>query len=140
MSDAIDTLIKDVAIEHGLALGHDDPLLILYTINKHLIQENQKAQEDLLNRYKQDIEELMTHWRHDMTDKAEQTLNAAVVASKELMTKTLEDGIALFQQQVETTLTQAQTELKLTQRLQVGSLGIVATVFLSIGVALWVLF
>ena len=140
MSDAIDTLIKDIAVKHGLALGHDDPLLILYTINKHLIQENQKAQEDLLNRYKQDIEELMTHWRHDMTDKAEQTLNAAVIASKELMTKTLEDGIALFQQQVETTLTQAQTELKLTQRLLVGSLGVVATVFLSIGVALWILF
>ena len=130
-------LIKDVATEHGLALGRDDPILILYTINKRLIQENQKAQEDLLNRYKQEFEEMITHWRHDITEKAEQTLNATIIASKELMTKTFEDGIALFHQHIDTTLTQVQTERILTQRLFVWHIVVTAMTVVTMGIAIW---
>ena len=42
MSD-IDDLMKEVAAKHRVALGRDDPLLILQTINEHLTEKSAKA-------------------------------------------------------------------------------------------------
>ncbi|BCA95202.1 hypothetical protein TUM19329_15630 [Legionella antarctica] len=48
MSTAIDEIIKDISIIHGVALGKDDPILMLHTVNKKLIEDNKKSHQEML--------------------------------------------------------------------------------------------
>ena len=58
----LEELIKEIAVKHGIALGRDDPVLILQTLNNRLLQANQKAQQALLDQYKAELEELSLRW------------------------------------------------------------------------------
>ena len=49
-ADKIEETIKDIAVKHGIALGRDDPILILQTINDRLMQDSATAQRDILER------------------------------------------------------------------------------------------
>ena len=42
--DKIEETIKAIAARHGIALGRDDPILILQTINERLMQDNRNYQ------------------------------------------------------------------------------------------------
>jgi len=91
MSD-IDDLIKEVAAKHHVALGRDDPLLILQTINEHLAEKSAKAQQEMLERYKEELEVAAKRWGDDAKDKAEKILNAALDASQKMMAKAAQEG------------------------------------------------
>lgn len=83
--DSIDDLIKEVAVKHGVALGKDDPVLMLHTINRKLIQEGVAAQEQILETFKGQLEEIAHRWSEDSKSKAERVLNASLAASKDAM-------------------------------------------------------
>lgn len=85
MSDAIDELIKDIAIKHGIAVSRDDPIMILQTINQRLMQDTEKAQQVILEQFKSELEDLAVRWGDDAKDKAEKILNASLEASKKSM-------------------------------------------------------
>lgn len=38
--DEMDALLKEVTIKHGIGLSRDDPILIMQTLNKHLMKSN----------------------------------------------------------------------------------------------------
>ena len=38
-TDPVDHLIREIAVKHGVALGRDDPILILQTLNAQLLEE-----------------------------------------------------------------------------------------------------
>ena len=42
--DKIEELIREIAAKHGIAVGRDDPILILQTINMKLMQDSASAQ------------------------------------------------------------------------------------------------
>ena len=48
----VEELIKEIATKHGIAVGRDDPILILQTINNRLMQDSQKAQQEMLDLFK----------------------------------------------------------------------------------------
>jgi hypothetical protein len=81
----LEVLIKEIAVKHGIALGRDDPILILQTLNIRLLQASQKAQQALLDQYKAELEELSLRWSADAKEKAERILNASLDASKAVM-------------------------------------------------------
>ena len=54
--DKVEALIKDIAARHGIALGRDDPILILQTINARLLEDSAAAQEAMLDRFKAELE------------------------------------------------------------------------------------
>lgn len=83
--DSIDDLIREVAVKHGIALGKDDPILMLHTINRKLIREGVESQERILETFKGQLEEVAHRWGEDSKSKAERVLNAALAASKEAM-------------------------------------------------------
>lgn len=89
---SIDDLIKEVAVKHGIALGKDDPLLMLHTINRKLIQEGVASQERILETFKGQLEEVAHRWSEDSKSKAERVLNAALAASKEAMAAGVKDA------------------------------------------------
>jgi hypothetical protein len=92
MADPIEELIKEIAAKHGIAVSRDDPILILQTINTRLLQDSAKAQQVMLDQYKEELEALALRWGNDARDKAERILNASLAASKGAMVKLMQEG------------------------------------------------
>lgn len=74
-------IIKEIALKHGVALGPDDPILIMTTIHEKMLEESKLSQEMLLNTLRSEIEEMSTRWSLDAKKKADLVLNAALDAS-----------------------------------------------------------
>ncbi|HAU0173279.1 conjugal transfer protein TraM [Legionella pneumophila serogroup 1] len=96
MSEKINKVIQDIAGKHGVVLGRDDPVLILQTMNDRLLEENRKAQQEMLTQFKEEIESISSQWKVDAKDKAEKVLNAALASSKEAMNKILREATNEF--------------------------------------------
>lgn len=92
MPDKIEAIIKEIAAKHGIAVGRDDPILILQTINERLMQDSAAAQQETLDRFKEELESIAHRWGEDAKSKAERTLNAALTASKSAMMKGMQEG------------------------------------------------
>jgi hypothetical protein len=90
--DKIEAIIKEIAAKHGIAVGRDDPILILQTINEKLMQDSAAAQQAILNTFKEELEDIAHRWGDDAKNKAERTLNAALFASREEMMKVMQEG------------------------------------------------
>jgi len=88
----IEDLIKEIAAKHGIAVGRDDPILILQTLNHRLMLANQKAQQELLEHYKYELEGISYRWSLDAKEQSERILNASLDASKSAMERLLLAG------------------------------------------------
>jgi hypothetical protein len=140
-ADQLEELIKEIAVKHGIAVGRDDPILILQTINNRLLLDSQRAQEALLEQYKEELEGIATRWGNDAKAKAERILNAAMAASKEAMAKTLQDGAvaaaALVRKEVDDVLAGARRQVQAARGLSMWNLAAAAITLLAAGVAAW---
>jgi hypothetical protein len=92
MADKIDETIMEIAAQHGVAVGRDDPILILQTLNERLMRDSVTAQQQILDKFKEELEAISFRWGNDAKNKAERTLNAALVASREAMNKTMQEA------------------------------------------------
>jgi len=92
MTDQVEELIKEIAAKHGIAVSRDDPILILQTINARLMQDSAKAQQAMLDQYKEELEALALRWGNDAKAKAERILNVSLTASKEATAKLMQEG------------------------------------------------
>ncbi len=80
--DKLDEVIQAVASRHGVALGRDDPILILQTMNERLMEEGRQAQEQLLERFRSELEAASLRWGDESRQLAEKSLSAALAASR----------------------------------------------------------
>lgn len=92
MSEAIDETIKEIALKHSVVLSKDDPILILQTMNERLLEENRKAQQEMLAQFKEEMENISSQWKDDAKDKAEKILNAVLASSKEAMIRLMQES------------------------------------------------
>ena len=67
-------------------------------MNEKLIEENKKAQQDLLAGFKKEMEHIATQWQNETLVKAEKIINAALASSKEAMTRILQEATNEFNQ------------------------------------------
>lgn len=84
--------IQDIAVKHGVILGKDDPILIFQTMNDRLLEENRKAQQEMLAQFKEEMENISSQWKDDAKEKAEKILNTALASSKEAMIRLLHES------------------------------------------------
>ncbi|HAT8881731.1 conjugal transfer protein TraM [Legionella pneumophila] len=89
MSEKLDKIVQDITVKHGVLLGKDDPILMLQTMNVQLIEENRKAQQELLAQFREEMESISSQWKDDSKEKAEKVLNAALASSKEAIARLL---------------------------------------------------
>ena len=75
-NDKLDTLIKRIASEHGIVLTKDDPVLMMHTLNEVLLEQNEKAQAELLNKYEAILQENFSQWQTFASKKANVLINA----------------------------------------------------------------
>ena len=85
MSTPVEELIGEIATTHGIAVGRDDPIMILHTINRRLLLDSQNVQQELLRRFQEELEAGAKRWGDDSKARAERVLNAALNASRQTM-------------------------------------------------------
>lgn len=107
MNDAIEELIKEIAVKHNIAVSRDDPMMILHTINQRLMHDSAKAHEEQLTRHKEELESMSMRWENSAKSTAERILNASLTASKEAMSKSADTMAASFAQSVKEAITSA---------------------------------
>ena len=137
----LEELIKEIAVKHGIALGRDDPILILQTLNNRLLHASQKAQQAMLDQYKAELEDLSLRWSVDAKEKAERILNAPLNASKvameQLMRASVNEMVTTIKAEVDASLNLINRPIKETNR--IGLMNIVASciTLLAATVLLW---
>jgi hypothetical protein len=75
-NDKLDALIKRIASEHGIVLTKDDPILMMHTLNEVLLEQNEKAHVELLNKYEAILQESFNQWHTVASKKANALINA----------------------------------------------------------------
>jgi hypothetical protein len=137
----LEELIKELAVKHGIALGRDDPILILQTLNNRLLQAGQKAQQALLDQYKAELEDLSLRWSADAKEKAERILNASLDASKVAMEQLMRAGakevITTIKTEVDASLYRISSLIKNTNRISLMNMLASCITLLAAAALLW---
>ncbi|WP_426811694.1 conjugal transfer protein TraM (plasmid) [Pseudomonas sp. WOUb67] len=94
MDAELESLRQEIFRVHGVSVGKDDPVMILYTLNKELLAAGTKAQEEQLEQFKSELEGIAYQWGNDAKEKAERILNASLAASKEAMASLMKASAA----------------------------------------------
>ena len=83
--DPTDDLLKEIASKHGVALGREDPILIVQTMHARLLAESRSAQQAMLEDYRKTLEGLLDRWGAETKAKAERIVTASLTVSTETM-------------------------------------------------------
>lgn len=140
-TDKIEETIKEIAVKHGIAVGRDDPILILQTINERLMQDSAAAQQEILDHFKEELEAIAHRWGDDAKNKAERTLNAALTASREAMTNTMQEGAKsaaeLIRREIKAVSAQFAAPIREAKRVALMNLIAAGMTIIAAGLALW---
>lgn len=140
-TDKIEETIKEIAVKHGIAVGRDDPILILQTINERLMQDSAAAQQEILDHFKAELEAIAHRWSDDAKNKAERTLNAALTASRETMTQTMQEGAKsaaeLIRREIKAASEQFAAPIREAKRVALMNLIAAGMTIIAAGLVLW---
>ncbi|MCW5608868.1 MAG: conjugal transfer protein TraM [Nitrosomonas sp.] len=75
-NNKLDALIKRIASEHSIVLTKDDPILMMHTLNEVLLEQNEKAHVELLNKYEAILQENLNQWETVASKKASALISA----------------------------------------------------------------
>ena len=141
MADRVDELIGEVARKHGMAIGRDDPILVLHTINERLLQESSAAQQALLDAYKEELEALASRWSTDAADRAERIVQAALAGSKEtaasIVAETAMTTATSVRAEVDAALSRVAVRLQEARRIAILNLVAACITLLAAGIVVW---
>lgn len=142
MKEDVEDLIKEIAVNHGIAVGRDDPIMILQTINKRLMENNMKAQQEMLDQFKEELEEMSQRWSTDTKAKAERILNAALDASKESMDKQMQQGaveiVAQLNSGLKSSIIRTVKPLNMANRIAIMNMIASGATLLSVAILTWI--
>ena len=141
MPDRVDELIGEVACKHGMAIGRDDPILVLQTINERLLQDSSAAQQALLDAYKEELEALASRWSTDAADRADRILQAALAGSTETMDATLAEAAmttaASVRTEVDAALARVAVHLQDARRIAIINMVAACITLVAAGIVVW---
>lgn len=141
MSSAED-LIREIAVRHGTALGRDDPILILHTLNERLMADNAKAQQAMLAAFQAELEAAAGRWDAASKARAERVLNAALGASQDAMKDHMAAGAreaaAAARREAERALGALEESLARTRQVALLNLAAAVLTLAAAGLAVWV--
>ena len=75
--DALDEIIREVAIRHGISVGRDDPILMTYTINRQVMESATGIQRMILNDHLKGLRTLSKELQEEVSGRLEQTMREA---------------------------------------------------------------
>lgn len=137
----IEETIKEIAAKHGIAVGRDDPILILQTLNNRLLQDSQKAQQAMLDQYKSELEGISHRWSTDAKEKAERILNASLDASKTAMERLMQAAakelVTTIKSEVDISLNRISGPIKNANRIGLMNIAASCITLLAAAVLFW---
>ncbi|HAT3955929.1 conjugal transfer protein TraM [Aeromonas salmonicida subsp. achromogenes] len=89
MDEKTEELIALVAKKHGIALDETDPIMVIPTLLRFLLDESQEKQEEILGEMKSELQSVLMQWDFTAKDKADRILNAALKANRDVMEQVL---------------------------------------------------
>jgi hypothetical protein len=110
--EKIEETIKEIAVKHGVAVGRDDPIMILHTINERLMKETAAAQRQILHEFKEELEAAAHEWEITAKKTAERILDVALTASKEAIVEGGKTAAKAMGREVDARLAQAGTSIR----------------------------
>jgi hypothetical protein len=137
MADPIDELLKEIAAKHGIAVGRDDPIMILQTINARLLEDSATAQQAMLDSYKEELEALSSRWSRDAKGKAERVLNAALEASGNTMRAGTRQAVASVRREIDAVLSGVAGSLRHVRMVVILNVVASCITFLAVTTAVW---
>jgi len=142
MNKEVEELIKEIAIKHGIAVGRDDPIMILQTINARLMQDSQKAQQEMLDHFKSELEAMSSRWSVDAKEKAERILNTSLAASKDAMGQIMLEEVKVMatsvRAEIDAALSHVTNPIRDARRISIFNIIASCITMLAAAVALWV--
>lgn len=90
LDEKIDEATNEIASIHGVVVTKDDPLMILITMNQRLIQDSKAAQNDLLDKFRSQMEVIANQWSTEAKNHSDRILNASIVSSKAEVARVME--------------------------------------------------
>lgn len=105
--ETIDQLIERIAIEHHVTLEKEDPILILHTMNKMIVEANKANQAELLNDLSSKLEVYLLKLSEKSKAQVEMGANAAIRASKDVSVSIIEESIRTIEDKIKTTVEDA---------------------------------
>ena len=143
MVDGTEELVRELAARHGVALSRDDPILILHTLNAKLLNDTSRAQEAMLQSFKEELECLTHRWSNDSKAMADRVLSASISAGKDAMATRMQEAAqslsADLRNEVDGSLAPLSATISASRG--VAILNVVAAVitFCAAGLAFWAL-
>lgn len=117
---SVEELLEEIAVENHVGLAPDDPILVLHTIHRRVLQDGLEAQQAQLDQYQQALESLSLRWSNDARDKAERSLNAALAVAKGTLAQAVQDHAAAtaltLRAELDTALARLESTLQQAQR------------------------
>jgi hypothetical protein len=117
--EKIEGIIKEIAVKHRIAIGRDDPILILHTLNERLLKETSDAQRQVVHEFREELESAYHSWETNAKSISEKILNSSLIGVRETMKKIVADegttAGQLLSREVESSLNQVRSTLKVTQ-------------------------
>lgn len=137
--EKIEETIKEIAIKHGVAVGRDDPIMILHTINERLMKETEAAQRQILHEFKEELESAAHEWEVSTKKTAEKILDVALTASKEAIAEGGKKAADVIGKEVDSRLAEANAIARKARILvMINALAAVMTLLGAVAV-LWVI-
>lgn len=91
--DGMEAIIRAVATKHGIALGKNDPILVLDTINGLLMQKLASKQKALIDEFHVKLEAAADLWNTNMEIKAKEILGSMENSHRHLIGELIEQQI-----------------------------------------------
>ncbi|EBM5962844.1 TPA: conjugal transfer protein TraM [Salmonella enterica subsp. enterica serovar 16:l,v:-] len=94
MDEKTEELIALIAKKHGVVLDATDPILVVPTMLRFMLEQSQEKQQELLDELKSELQNSLMQWDFNAKDKADRILNAALKANTEVMEQVLKSSAA----------------------------------------------
>ena len=137
--DKIEETIKEIALKHGIAVGRDDPILILHTINERLMRETAAAQRQILHEFKEEIESAAYEWEATAKKTAEKILDTALIASKKIIAEEGKKVAEAVGKDVENRLAQANRITNKARIFSMINMAISVVTLIYVATSFWVM-
>lgn len=140
-ADKLEDTIREIATRHGIAVGRDDPILVLHTLNERLLQDSASAQQELLERFQQELESLRQRWAVEARQQADRTLHSALDLGREALQGMQRDAATAagqgIRQEIDALMSRLEASGRESRRVALMNLAASCMTVFAAGLVLW---
>lgn len=139
MDDKTEELIALIAKKHGIALDETDPIMVVPTLLRYLLDESQEKQGEILDEFKSELQSALMQWDYSAKDKADRILNAALKANTEVMervlTSTATETAAIIRKEVQDEIRKSRSHIEGARKLAMMNMAAAVITLMAAAVA-----